>query len=180
NVRGSTGYGRDYVQLDDKEKRPGSVLDLWHSAQWLAESGHSEPNRIAVMGASYGGYMTFASITTFPESWAAAAAVCGIANFVTFLENTGPWRRQFRAIEYGDPEQDADLLRELSPIHRVDQIRTPLIVIHGARDPRVPISEAEQMVEALQTRGATVEYIRVEDEGHGIVKRKNRIHVYTA
>ena len=180
NVRGSTGYGRTYEHLDDVEKRMDSVNDLDHAAKWLVDSGYSKPERIAVMGGSYGGFMTLAAITAYPDSWGAAAELYGIANFQTFLANTGPWRRVHRAAEYGDPEKDADLLKRISPIHYVDRIKTPLIVIHGANDPRVPISETEQMVEAIKQRDGSVEYLRFEDEGHGIVKQHNRIKTYTA
>ena len=180
NVRGSTGYGRTYVHLDDVEKRMDSVRDLKHVVDWLAGSGYSNPQRIAVMGGSYGGFMTLSAITTYPDLWGAAAELYGIANFLTFLENTGPWRRKLRAAEYGDPERDADFLREVSPINHVDSIQTPLMVVHGARDPRVPISETEQIVEGIRSRGGVVEYVRFEDEGHGIVKRHNRIRAYTA
>lgn len=180
NVRGSTGYGRTYGHLDDKEKRPDAVMDVWCGAEWLVRSRYTSTSRLGVMGGSYGGFMTFAAITSFPETWGAAAAVCGIANFETFLQNTGPWRRQQRAIEYGDPDQDGDLLYRISPIHQVDRIRAPLMIVHGARDPRVPISEAEQMVDAVRSRGGVVDYLRFEDEGHGIVKRQNRIQAYTA
>ncbi len=180
NVRGSTGYGRTYEHLDDVEKRMDAVNDLNHAAKWLVDSGYSRPERIAVMGGSYGGFMTLAAITAYPDSWGAAAELYGIANFQTFLANTGPWRRVHRAAEYGDPEKDADLLKRISPIHYVDRIKAPLIVIHGANDPRVPISETEQMVEAIRQRDGSVEYLRFEDEGHGIVKQHNRIKAYTA
>ena len=180
NVRGSTGYGRTYEHLDDVEKRMDAVNDLNHAAKWLVDSGYSSPRRIAVMGGSYGGFMTLAAITAYPDSWGAAAELYGIANFQTFLANTGPWRRVHRAAEYGDPEKDSDLLKRISPIHYVDSIKVPLIVVHGANDPRVPISETEQMVEAIQKRNGSVEYLRFEDEGHGIVKQHNRIRAYTA
>ena len=146
---------------------------------WLVESGYSRPRRIAVMGGSYGGLMVLAAITTYPDMWGAAAELYGIANFETFLANTGPWRLKHRSAEYGDPERDAGLLRRISPIHNVDRITTPLIVVHGANDPRVPISETEQIVDALRARQRTMEYIRFENEGHGIVKRHNRIRTYT-
>src|SRR5439155_9942656 len=104
--------------------------------------------------------------------------IFGIANFVTFLERTGPWRRRLREAEYGSLEHHRDLLKRLSPIHRVDRIAAPLLVVHGANDPRVPISEAEQIVAGLQSRGQPVEYLRFEDEGHGLVKLENRLVAY--
>ena len=127
NVRGSTGYGRTYVHQDDVEKRMDAVRDLKHAVDWLVDTGYSRPERIAVMGGSYGGFMTLAAVTTYPDLWGAAVELYGIANFHTFMENTGPWRRVLRATEYGDADRDAELLREISPIHRVDRIRAPLM-----------------------------------------------------
>ena len=116
-----------------------------------------------------------AAITSYPDLWAAAVELYGIANFETFLENTSSYRRKLRESEYGNLEDDGDFLREISPIHYVDRITAPLLVLHGATDPRVPISETEQIVEALRGQGQVVEYVRFEDEGHGFVKRGNRL-----
>ncbi|MBC8446904.1 MAG: S9 family peptidase [Chloroflexi bacterium] len=178
NVRGSTGYGLTYTHLDDVEKRMDSVADLAYAALWLAESGVADPQRIGVMGGSYGGFMVLAALTAYPDLWAAGVDIVGIANFVTFLENTGPWRRHLREAEYGSLAHDRALLESISPLHHVDKIRAPLLVIHGANDPRVPIGEAEQIVEALRARSVPVEYLRYEDEGHGLVKLKNRLDAY--
>ena len=180
NVRGSTGYGYEYQSLDDVRLRMDSVTDLQHAVFWLRESGIADPKRIAVMGGSYGGFMVLAAITTYPDLWAAAVDIVGIANFVTFLENTGPWRRKLREAEYGSLEQDREFLEQISPIHRVDRISSPLFVVHGANDPRVPVGEAEQIVAALRERNVPVEYMRFEDEGHGLVKRSNRLIAYPA
>jgi dipeptidyl aminopeptidase/acylaminoacyl peptidase len=106
--------------------------------------------------------------------------IVGIANFVTFLENTGPWRRRLREVEYGSLEHDRGFLESISPIRRVERIRAPLMVIHGANDPRVPIGEAEQIVSQLQRLGRPVEHLRFDDEGHGIVKLKNKLIAYPA
>jgi dipeptidyl aminopeptidase/acylaminoacyl peptidase len=124
--------------------------------------------------------MVLAALTSFPDIWAAGVDIVGIANLVTFLENTGAWRRKLREIEYGSLENDRDFLKEISPIHKVDQLRAPLLVIHGANDPRVPISEAEQIVASLRDRNRTVDYLRFEDEGHGIAKLVNKIVAYEA
>ena len=180
NVRGSSGYGRTYIHLDDVRKRMDSVHDLKYAWQWLVDSGWADSKRIAVMGGSYGGFMTLAAITSYPELWAAAVELYGIANFVSFLENTSSYRRKLRESEYGSQEDDADFLREISPIRHVDRITAPLMVLHGATDPRVPISETEQIVEALQAQGKVVEYVRFEDEGHGFIKRNNRVVAYSA
>jgi dipeptidyl aminopeptidase/acylaminoacyl peptidase len=180
NVRGSSGYGRTYVHLDDVRLRMDSVKDLAAAVAWLQESGQIDARRIAVMGGSYGGFMTLAAVTSQPTLWAAGVDIVGIANFETFLQNTGPWRRKLREAEYGSLEADADFLREISPIHYVDRITAPLMVIHGANDPRVPVGEAEQIVASLKNRQHPVEYLRFEDEGHGVVKLKNRLVAYPA
>ncbi len=180
NVRGSTGYGYKYQSLDDVRLRMDSVADLQHAALWLQNTGIADPQRIAVMGGSYGGFMVLSAITTYPHLWAAAVDIVGVANFVTFLENTGPWRRKFRESEYGSLENDREFLESISPINHVNNITTPLFVIHGANDPRVPVGEAEQIVAALRERNVPVEYMRFEDEGHGLVKRANRLVAYPA
>ncbi len=180
NVRGSTGYGKTYTHLDDVEKRMDAVEDLKYGALWLIERGIADKKRLAVLGGSYGGFMVLATLTTHPELWAAGVDIVGIANFVTFLENTGPWRRRLREAEYGSLERDRALLESISPIHQVERIRAPLLVIHGANDPRVPVGEAEQIVSRLRQRGRPVEYLRFDDEGHGIIKLKNKRIAYAA
>jgi dipeptidyl aminopeptidase/acylaminoacyl peptidase len=179
NVRGSSGYGKAYQALDDVRLRMDSVRDLDAAAAWLADAGIAPRDKIGVIGQSYGGFMTLAAIAFFPErQWAAAVELYGIANFITFFEHTDPWRRPLRAVEYGDPAKDRDFLISISPITKLDAIRAPLMVIHGANDPRVPILETEQTVAALRGRGREVEYLRYEDEGHGLAKAKNRADAY--
>lgn len=180
NVRGSIGYGRTYTHLDDVEKRMDSVADLQAAANWLRSSGTVDSSRLAVMGGSYGGFMTLAAITTYPELWAAAVDIVGIANFETFFKHTGAYRRHWRTPEYGDPETHADLFRRISPIHYVDRIRAPLMVVHGDNDPRVPVVETEQIAAAVSARGIPVEVLRFADEGHGVVKLKNKLVAYPA
>jgi dipeptidyl aminopeptidase/acylaminoacyl peptidase len=175
NVRGSSGYGRAYMSLDDVRLRMDSVKDLDAGAAWLAQAGVAPANRIGVIGGSYGGFMTLAAITFCPErKWAAAVDIVGIASWATFFQKTAPWRRPLRAAEYGDPVKDADFLESISPLNFVDRIRAPLMVIHGANDPRVPVEEAEQIVATLRSRGRAVDYLRYADEGHGLAKAKNR------
>lgn len=180
NVRGSLGYGRGYAHLDDVERRLDSVTDLVHAVAWLVREGGADPDRIAVMGGSYGGYMTLAAVAFHPELWAAAVDVVGIANLETFLEETSPWRRKLREVEYGSLERDRPVLRAASPIHRAGSIRAPLMVIHGDNDPRVPVREAQQICDALSAAGRDVTLLRFADEGHGIVKLDNRIRTYRA
>jgi pimeloyl-ACP methyl ester carboxylesterase len=175
NVRGSTGYGRTFHHLDDVELRLDSVADLAALGRALGAGGGTP---VGVMGGSYGGYMTMAAITEHPELWACAVNIVGIVNFVTFLERTGAYRRALREAEYGSLERDREFLESISPIRKVDRIACPLLVIHGANDPRVPVGEAEQVVAALQAREAPVEYLRYEDEGHGIARLVNRLDCY--
>jgi dipeptidyl aminopeptidase/acylaminoacyl peptidase len=175
NVRGSTGYGKAYTHLDDIELRMNSVRDLAHAAQWLRKKGHQ---RVAVMGGSYGGFMVLAALTEYPELWSAGVDIVGIANLVTFLKNTGSYRRALREAEYGSLQRDRDFLESISPIHKAHRIRVPLMVIHGKNDPRVPVGEAEQIVERVRENGGTVEYLLYEDEGHGLAKLKNRLDAY--
>jgi dipeptidyl aminopeptidase/acylaminoacyl peptidase len=178
NVRGSSGYGTRFMNLDNVRKRMDSVTDLAHGAYWLRDSGRIDPKRMAIYGGSYGGFMVLAAITNYPDLYAAAIEVVGVANFVSFLENTGAYRRAAREAEYGSLQNDREFLESISPIHHVDKIKTPLMVIHGANDPRVPVGEAEQIVAALKGRNVPVEYLRYEDEGHGLIKLTNRLDAY--
>ncbi len=178
NVRGSTGYGKTFAHLDDVEKREDSVKDLASAVEWLKTSGGADSKRIAVMGGSYGGYMTMAAVTLYPDLFAAAVNTVGIVNWESFLKNTSGYRRRQREVEYGMLDKDIDFLRRISPIAKVDKIKTPLFVIHGKNDPRVPYTEAEQVVKALKDRNAIVEYKLYDDEGHGISKLKNRLDLY--
>ncbi|HET7479452.1 MAG TPA: S9 family peptidase [Rubrobacteraceae bacterium] len=175
NVRGSTGYGKEYTHLDDVELRMDSVKDLAHAAHWLREQGHE---RVAVMGGSYGGFMVLAALTEYPDLWSAGVDIVGIANMVTFLENTGSYRRRLREPEYGSLEKNREFLESISPIHKAEKITAPLMVVHGKNDPRVPVGEAEQIVERVKNNGGAVEYLLYEDEGHGLAKLKNRLDAY--
>jgi dipeptidyl aminopeptidase/acylaminoacyl peptidase len=178
NVRGSTGYGKTFTHLDDVKNREDSVKDLAFAAEWLKTKGGANPKRIAVMGGSYGGYMTLAAITLYPDLWAAAVDTVGIANWESFLKNTSGYRRRQREVEYGMLDKDIDFLRAISPLSKVDKIKAPLFVIQGKNDPRVPYTEAEQIVKAVKDKGGIVEYKLYDDEGHGISKLKNRLELY--
>ena len=178
NVRGSTGYGKRYHRLDDKRKRLDSVRDLEGLHAWLVDTPGVDASRTALVGGSYGGYMVLAGLAFQPQLWAAGVDIVGISNFVTFLENTASWRRAFREREYGSLEEDREFLIEASPITRVDDIRAPLFIIHGTNDPRVPLSEAEQLHAALGAKGVATDLLVYTDEGHGLAKLKNRLDAY--
>jgi dipeptidyl aminopeptidase/acylaminoacyl peptidase len=178
NVRGSSGYGTAYMNLDNTTRRMDSVADLAHAAYWLRDQQQDDAKRLAVYGGSYGGFMVLAAVTHYPDLWAAGIDVVGICNFVTFMEKTGAYRRAHREAEYGNLREHRAFFEKISPIHHVDQIKCPMMVIHGANDPRVPVEEAEQIVAALRKRHIPVEYLRYEDEGHGLAKLKNRLDAY--
>lgn len=178
NVRGSTGYGKIYMHLDDIYKRMDSVADIRAAYDWLVREGGAAPDKIAVYGGSYGGFMVLSALTTYPDLWAAGVDIVGIANFVTFLENTSAYRRKVREAEYGSLERDRDFLQRISPLTHVDRITAPLMVIHGANDPRVPVGEAEQIVAALRERNVPVAYLCYPDEGHGFARLENRLDAY--
>lgn len=182
NVRGSAGYGRTYLHLDDVRRRMDSVRDLKEIVDALRAGRTPIPpgslGRIGVVGGSYGGFMVLSSISTYPKLFSAAVDVVGIANFVTFLERTGPWRRKVREDEYGSLERDREFLESISPVHHADRIVSPLLVVHGENDPRVPLFEAEQIVAALRRRDVPVELLTFADEGHGLVRRPNQRSAY--
>jgi dipeptidyl aminopeptidase/acylaminoacyl peptidase len=180
NVRGSTGYGKTYSHLDDVEKRMDSVTDLAYAARWLQAQPGIDGRRLVVYGGSYGGFMVLAALTNYPELWAAGVDIVGISNLASFLEHTSDYRRAHREAEYGSLEHDREFLERIAPIHHVDQIACPLMVIHGRNDPRVPLSEAEQLVAALEVRDVSVRFLVFDDEGHGVVKLKNKLVAYPA
>jgi len=176
NVRGSTGYGVHYQELDNGYRREDSIRDIGALLDWIGTQSEFDAKRVAVYGGSYGGYMSLASATHFSDRLRAAVDVVGISNFVTFLENTQSYRRDLRRAEYGD-ERDPEMRRFLeiiSPNNHVDKIHIPLLVVQGQNDPRVPVSEAEQIVESLRESGKPVWYMNALNEGHGYQKKENR------
>ncbi|MFC7342376.1 S9 family peptidase [Saccharopolyspora griseoalba] len=177
NVRGSTGYGKRWYSADDTRDRLESVADLADLHAWLPSIG-VDPGRVALWGGSYGGYMVLAGLAFQPELWAAGVDIVGISSLESFLRNTADYRRAHREREYGSLSADIDFLREASPLNRVSAISAPLFVIHGANDPRVPLSEAEQVVAAVREKGLECELHVYPDEGHGLAKRQNRLHAY--
>jgi dipeptidyl aminopeptidase/acylaminoacyl peptidase len=177
NVRGSSGYGRRWVSLDDVELRLDSVADLAAIHAWLPSIG-VDPSRAGLYGGSYGGYMVLAGLAFQPELWAAGVDIVGISSLVSFLENTSAYRRAYREREYGTLADDREFLEKASPLSRIGDVRAPLFVIHGANDPRVPLSEAHQIEAALRERGVECELLVYPDEGHGLAKRANRLDAY--
>ncbi|MHA2424232.1 MAG: S9 family peptidase [Candidatus Thorarchaeota archaeon] len=181
NIRGSTGYGKTYVDLDNVEKRLDSILDIKHLYMHLKEEdGRIDSDRVAIYGGSYGGFAVLSSITEHPKLWKAAVDIVGISNFVTFLQNTATWRRELRESEYGSLEEDMETLIKISPIHNIDKIQCPLFIIQGDNDERVPLTESLQIYESVKARGIPVELLRFADEGHGLAKLRNRITAYSA
>jgi dipeptidyl aminopeptidase/acylaminoacyl peptidase len=180
NVRGSDGYGKHYMSLDNGFKREDSVRDIGALLDWIATQPDLDENRVAVFGGSYGGYMVLASAVHYSDRLKAAVDIVGISNFVTFLENTQDYRRDLRRAEYGD-ERDPAMrkhLESISPLNHVEKIKIPMLVVQGENDPRVPVTEAVQVVEALRAQGLPVWYMNALNEGHGYRKKENR-DVYT-
>jgi dipeptidyl aminopeptidase/acylaminoacyl peptidase len=175
NVRGSSGFGKRFVNLDNGPLRVDAVKDIATCVEWAVQTGVADPRRIGIMGGSYGGYMTMAGLTEYPQLFAAGANLFGVVNFETFFRHTEPWMAAISKVEYGDPETQAEMLRALSPIHKAERVVAPTIVLHGANDTNVPVVEAEQTVESLRRRGVPVEYILFPDEGHGFRRAQNRV-----
>lgn len=180
NFRGSTGYGKTFARLDNKRLRPNAVLDMEDALSWLAADGRVDASRAAVMGGSYGGYMTNAAVTSFPDLFRCGVSIVGVSNWVTALEGASPALKASDRIEYGDitDPEDRAFFESISPLTHAADIRTPLMVMHGANDPRDPVTESDQFVRAIREAGGTVEYLRFPDEGHGIRKLDNRVTAY--
>ncbi|MYE27132.1 MAG: S9 family peptidase [Chloroflexi bacterium] len=180
NARGSSGFGKRFVNLDNGALRFDAIQDIASTAKHLIDNGIAEPARIGIMGGSYGGYMTMAGLAEFPQLFAAGVNLYGVVNFKTFFERTEPWMASISKVEYGDPDSEGELLDALSPIHKLDRVIAPTLVLHGANDTNVPVHEAEQVVEALRQRDVPVDYILFPDEGHGFAIERNRIAAATA
>ena len=182
NVRGSTGFGNVFVALDNGPKREDSVKDIGALLDWIATRPELDASRVMVTGGSYGGYMSLAVATMYPERIAAAVDVVGISNFITFLERTESYRRDLRRVEYGDERDPAmrAVFEQISPANRADRIRKPLFVVQGANDPRVPQNESDQMVARVKANGTPVWYLLGKDEGHGFQKKVNSDYQFYA
>ena len=174
NVRGSSGFGRSFVNADNGPLRYAAIADVRSCVEHLVATGVADPARVGVMGRSYGGYLTLAALTTYPELFAVGIDVCGMSNFATFYRYTEPWIASAAVAKYGDPVADADLLYDLSPLTRIDRLRAPLMVVHGENDSNVPVIEAEQVVAALAERGVEHRYLLFPDEGHELLHRSSR------
>jgi dipeptidyl aminopeptidase/acylaminoacyl peptidase len=179
NVRGSSGYGKRFEHLDDTRLRMDSVRDLASLHAWLDARSEVDGSRQVIYGRSYGGFMVLAALAFQPELWAAGIESVGISSWVTFLENTSLYRRKAREREYGSLENDREFLEEISPITHVDAMRAPLFIQHGANDPRVPLSESEEIARVLRENGIRCELVVYPDEGHSIAKLSNRIDSFT-
>jgi dienelactone hydrolase/Tol biopolymer transport system component len=182
NVRGSTGYGKTFVALDNGTKREDSVKDIGALLDWIRRQPDLDANRVAVEGGSYGGYMVLGVATNFPDRIAAAVDIVGIANFVSFLENTESYRRDLRRVEYGDERDPAtrEFLTRISPVHNAQKIKAPLFVVAGLNDPRVRYTEAEQIVAAARGNGVPVWYLLADNEGHGFARKANADYLFYA
>ena len=179
NVRGSSGYGRKWLQADNVRNRWVSLKDGYWANLYARTLKFVDPDRIYAYGGSYGGYMVLAQLTFWPDAWKGGVEVVGISDLISFLEKTGPWRRKVRISEYGDPERDKEFLMEVSPYYHAERIKAPLLIIHGKNDPRVPVEQATKMAEKLKELGKPYEILIFPDEGHGFKKFNNRLKAYT-
>ncbi len=180
DYRGSTGYGRHFTQLDDGRHRMDAVRDMAGAMDWLGRNRLADTSRAAVYGGSYGGFMAFAALTLLPGRFKAGIGIAGVSNWITALATASPMLKATDRAEYGnvDDSTEHQFLADISPISHVDSIRAPLMVIHGANDPRDPVAEADQLVRAIRAHGGRVEYLRFPDEGHGLRKTSNRVLAY--
>lgn len=182
NVRGSAGYGKSFLTLDNGLQREDAVRDVGAILDWVGRDRGLDADRVAVMGGSYGGYMALASLVHYSPRLRAGVDIVGISNFVTFLNNTQDYRRDLRRVEYGDERDPAvrEFLERISPLRQVGKITRPLLVVQGLNDPRVPATESEQMVKALRERGGVAWYVLGRDEGHGFARKRNQDYQFLA
>jgi len=179
NIRGSNGYGRKYLALDDIELRLDSIKDINELAQHLImNNDYVDGNKLIIYGGSYGGFAVLSTMVEYPNTFQIGIDIVGISNFVTFLENTADWRRRLREVEYGFLERDREFLESISPSNKIENVKSPILIIQGDNDERVPLSESIQMYEKLKEQNIPTQLLRFEDEGHGVIKRKNVIKQY--
>jgi dipeptidyl aminopeptidase/acylaminoacyl peptidase len=178
NNRGSSGYGKTFFKMDDRKHGEVDLDDCVEAKKFLAGTGRVDPNKIGIIGGSYGGYMALAALAFRPDAFTVGVDIFGISNWVRTLKSTPPWWGSFRAAlfaEMGDPAKDEDYLKRISPLFHADKIRRPLLVLQGANDPRVLKVESDEIVAAVRKNNVPVEYIVFDDEGHGFVKKQNEI-----
>jgi len=178
NIRGSSGYGKEFRELALKDWGGGDLKDLVAGAEYLERSGIAERKRIAVGGASYGGYMTLVAMTKTPDRWAAGVCICGIVNLRTLYESTRGDLRLYLIQQLGTPEENPELYWDRSPLNFAKDVKSPLMIVQGGADPRVPLAEAEQMRSVLEKRGAVLEYKVYQDEGHDLMKLENKLDCF--
>lgn len=179
NYRGSSGYGKEFEDANRFDMGGGDLADVNSAADWIVKTGYVDPSKIAVMGGSYGGYLTMMAVTSSPDVWAAGVAIVPFVNWFTEIENEDPLLRQYDLATMGDPVKDKDRLHQRSPIYFVDQIKAPLLLLAGGNDPRCPYTEAEQVASAVKKRGGVVELKVYGNEGHGFAKIENQIDAIT-
>jgi dipeptidyl aminopeptidase/acylaminoacyl peptidase len=175
NIRGSSGFGKKFMNLDNHAGRIDANKDIKAAADFLVAESIGAKGRLGIVGGSYGGYVVMVAVTDYPDTFAAGANLFGMVNFETFFAQSTPWISAISTGEYGDPKTQLKLLRDLSPIHKLARVRSPLLVMHGANDTNVPVVEAEQVVAALKKRSVPVDYVLFPDEGHGWKKQSNRV-----
>ncbi|RDZ50421.1 S9 family peptidase, partial [Haloferax sp. Atlit-4N] len=178
DYRGSSGYGKEYMALDDFEKRVDAIRDVKAAADWLAAKETVDEDRIVLKGRSYGGFLVLAAMTRWPDRFAAGAAIAPIANFETYLENSPPGRRENREAEYGSLDEDRELLRRLSPIHDIDQLKAPLLLAHGKEDRKVPFTEATKLAEEARNHGVEISTLFLDGTGHSFTSKAARIELF--
>ena len=178
NYRGSTGYGKEFQQANLFDMGGGDLQDILAGVDWIKQTGHLDPKKIAVMGASYGGYLSMMAVTKAPDVWAAGVPIVPFVDWFTEMKNEDPVLRESDLATMGDPEKNKGLYEDRSPINFVDRIKAPLLLLAGGHDPRCPKSETEQVVDAIKKRGGTVDYKIYENEGHGFARVENQIDAY--
>jgi dipeptidyl aminopeptidase/acylaminoacyl peptidase len=178
NVRGSSGFGRAFEEADNGAKRLDAFKDVETSARWAASQPWADKDRLVALGSSYGGYVVLNALARWPDIWRAGVDLVGIVNLDSFMRSTSGTIRETFLVEFGDPDKDAALFTEISPITDVDDIVDPTFVYAGANDPRVPRTESDQIVVALRKRGIATEYLVADNEGHSLARRENQLAVY--